>query len=774
MTATASTKTENTKKRVSPAFHNWRSNIKKNNKMTIIIAILHLVAAPAILVSVIASIYSGKGYDAYWEPYLIIGILTTCLAALMGILAATESFTCLHDKSVVDMKLSLPMTASQRFVSNYLSGLFTYLVPFLGAQVISLLLCGYGCLFMDGKTFYENHWNSTLRENVPEPYVCNFFGEAMPILLKLILGGTLCMLMLYTLTVLIAVCCGSKFESISYTLLVNVIIPGTILCVLYGIFDNLYGISAETIAVKLILFTSVAGGIIATADWASGELFYGTEVVNYGIWALVFFLIIAALFSLSFFLYRKRRAEQVSKPFVFKLAYYFIITCGMFCIISLFMDGDADLIPTIITTAIIYMIFEVVTNRGFKRFWLSIIKYAATFIAVTVIITIGQETNGFGAVQRVPSASSVASIELRYNGFYSDFPIYNDYYYRSDPNFSMPLLIKDRTNIETVVEAHQAAIDCYEKNGEGNYAYSGNFEITYKLKTGGSFTRTYYEYCAETGEILSRLDLTEEYKLQTAERYKKLILGVKDEFNHLIERVGESDYNKNYNYEASVGRIGNFSEATKVKIKTLAARGFFEQLAEAYYNDIMAINEDNYYHSELHNVWFVNLYCFDVYLNVPESFTNTVELLEYFDFGLEHIENLSDEQIISSAMNYATMSSVYLFTDDEWRALSCVSDELPLHSTYSIYPVYRANTEMQYYIYYFDENFCDLMRASMPRNIVEENGYIICMFGNSAAIPADMADIAAGVQRSAYSEYAEQNIQNIVNGEGASNYYYVD
>ncbi|MDE5991613.1 MAG: hypothetical protein K2G87_01035, partial [Oscillospiraceae bacterium] len=416
MTATVSTNSNNPKseKRVSPALHNWKQNIAGDKKLFIILSILHLIAAPAVILALIIFIYSGKGPYSDVDVYLTIGAATTALAGFLGIFPAVDSFSCLHKRSVVDMKLSLPMTAKQRFFSNYLSGLFTYIAPFLGAQVVSLLLMGYGLIFMEGRTFYDIYYNQK-GELVKDPYVCDIFSEAAPILFKLILCGILAMLMLYTVTVLITVCCGSKFESIAYTILINGLIPLTVVCVAFSIFDNLYGIDPETPMYKIISYTSVAGAIFVAIDWVAGEgMFYRSEEwLNYGAWALVYLLIIAAIGALAFFLYRKRRAEQVSKPFVFKLAYYITITCAMFCLVALLIvDATSGLIPAIIITAIVYMIFEVVTNRGFKRFWLSILKYAVTFLAAFGVIYVGAKTEGFGAVSRVPSLSSVTSVEV--------------------------------------------------------------------------------------------------------------------------------------------------------------------------------------------------------------------------------------------------------------------------------------------------------------------------------------------------------------------------
>ncbi|MGN0674825.1 MAG: hypothetical protein ACI4KG_03685, partial [Oscillospiraceae bacterium] len=664
----------------------------------------------------------------------------------------------------------------------------TYLAPFLAVQVISLLLTGYGMLFMDGKTFME------IYSPYQKSYVCDIFGQIMPILLKLILGSTLCMLMLYTTAVLITVCCGSKFESIAYTILINVIIPSTILCVMFSMLDSLYGINAEVPGVKAIMYTSVAGGVIATTDWASqGDYMMGNSM-NYGIWALIFFLITAALGTLAFFLYKKRRAEQVSKPFVFKLAYYIIITGAMFCIVSCFVMAESTVIPAIITTAIIYMIFEVVTNRGFKRFWLSIIKYAVTVAAAYAVIIIGIQTEGFGAVQRIPSASSVKSIELSYGGFYGDFSNLNNYDYYSFGNSDAPLLIKDKTNIDTIVDAHHAIIDFYNEHKTLS-SYSNYYElndviddsayltqsnsyllIKYNLKNGGSFTRRYYGHSADAAEILGRLDITDEYKRQIAEKYKNKILDAKKEFENYIGST-EIDYlDRNYTasvYNSRIGITGSWKnmQNTEVSMYSLCQRGFFEQLAEAYYNDIMAINEENYYRSELKNIWRLSIDFDGIYLSVPESFTNTVELLDYFDFGLLRIENVSDEELIYNAMRNSSYRGVWLMDAEQWRSLNNVGDTEPLHATYTGSSYFSDYCEI--FVYDYDENFCKLLRASMPRNIVNDNGYIISMYNSSGVIPADMADIAAAIPTSSRNQTIEERYNQIVNGEEwVSDYYY--
>ena len=63
MTATVLTKKNEAPKKINPALHNWKSNIREKKKFSIILFILHLVAVPAIALAAIISIYSKQGGD---------------------------------------------------------------------------------------------------------------------------------------------------------------------------------------------------------------------------------------------------------------------------------------------------------------------------------------------------------------------------------------------------------------------------------------------------------------------------------------------------------------------------------------------------------------------------------------------------------------------------------------------------------------------------------------------------------------------------------------
>lgn len=749
-------------KKFSPVLHNFKCGLKSKTKLAIIIGILHLAAAPAVIIALIAGIYGGDLY-AYTDAFEIIGIMTTALAGFLGIFLAIDSFSCLHTRSVVDMKMSLPLTARQRFFSNFLSGLVMYIVPFLAAQAVSLLGMAYGFIFMEGRNFPVQNGTDQYGEPVYRDWICSKFSEAMPILLKLIFCGVLTMLMLYTLTVLVTVCCGSKFESIAYTILINIIIPLTILLCYMSMFRNLFGISIVGIISRLIMHTSPAGGIVTAVYWSTNsDMLFGRELggINGVLWVVIYLLLTAAMGAAAYFLYTKRRAEQVSKPFIFKLIYYIISSASVFCIYSLFYGNDMGLAPAIITTAIVYLILEVVTNRGFRKIWLSLIKYAAVMTASVLIVFVAQKTEGFGMVTRIPDASSVESIDIHYNGFYGILGqqyVYIDY----SGVFEKSLKITDRENINTIVAAHQSIVD--NRKSDQNDLPGSGISMCYNLKSGRKLTRYYSPVAAESAELLRMIDLTDEYKTQIAERYKEIILERKKIYLDYKNSSGPAADDANgwtAHLQHHDGRLSAYAETVSskeimgVRISTVIDKNFFEQLAEAYAKDIMNICEENYFMSECRNVY--DLFVCNSSITVPESFVNTMELLEYFGITALKAENYSDKELTEYLKDAITQQRINIFSAEDWREYFRLPEGVTSHVGYP-HKFYRAYNTGKY-VNETSAELCELYRNMQPMNIVPENGYIISVFGETGVVPAEMNGIAEKIYAGAASaENTEYN-----------------
>lgn len=748
--------------------HNFMCGVQTKRKFALIIFVLHLAAAPAVAIAAIASVYARSRNFDLCSGIAMIGVCTTALAGALGIYLAIDSFSCLHNKNVVDMLFSLPLNASQRFFSNYLSGLTVYILPFLAAQIFSVLAMGYGCIFMDGRTF-ERYigTNPDTGEAAYTEYVCRYFGGFMPMLLKLILCGVLVMLMLYTLSVLVTVCCGNIFESIGANLLINAVIPFTILFVFESMFMNLYGIGSigEFITMKAIMYTSPAGGIFATAAWVFGsEFFYTIDAFEFkwAIWITVYVLLTAAMFAGAFFLYKKRRAQQTGKPFAFKFIYYVISTALMFFMTAMFGVDGQPLVTTVLATFLVYLALECITRRGFKRIWVGIIRYACTIAASVLLIRTAQTTEGFGMVERVPNVSSVKSVEINYNGFYNTFPLGyeiddNLYYFDRKP---ITLTFNEKENIEIIIAAHQKRVD----NRDFGLLYNAmgqNLTIKYNLTGGRKLTRTYDAFTADELEILSKLDLTDEYKTQIADMFRNGIKNFPQEYeaNYKIyaEEFGDYPFN-NYTYvgndSATLDNVydrlnDEIYTSAKVNINQLLKKGFFDQLAEAYAADIMNISEENYYNSTAKESYYFYMResrSLSNGLDIPGSFENTIELMEYFGFKFDKKEDLPNDGLKEYLQERADRNGdVRIYSAKEWRSCFNAPEGVRLHGDYG-----QNHPKTCGYIKDIDEDIIALFKAAEPMNILPENGYIIYVSGETGVIPSELNGVAERVYEGAY------------------------
>lgn len=496
--------------------YNFYYKVKSNFKIMMVILVLHLVAAPLNIINAMVYLTQSDAYKLaasageaglirpQFNPlYPIIGIIATLIAALAGILIALENFNYLHKKANVDMVLSLPLTTDQRFFSDYLAGIFTYLVPFIVSTAITMGVNGIASITIAG-------WNSSFN-------VMTDTSTTM-LLLHLSIGGFFIMLMAFALTVLVVNCCGTFFESSFYTVLVNGLIPGTIAATGYLLLGSLYGIEPNTNTLPFIEMTSPIGGVIGLIR--SLGLDTGAIESHFFSWLIPFILVTFLFFAATFFLYKHRKAEQVSKPFVYKVFYYIIITAITFCFGIIFdqMSGET-LIPFIITTAIVYLLFEVITNRGFKKFWLSGIRYVVTIAVILGFSAIVNGSDGFGTVYKLPKIESVMAVDMTYNGVFSDTYGSSDVRHYEDAETIAAVLSAHKTNLDNhrgnaKFASNSAEISLFESSlSSASFTAEQaiyNITLRYKLKNGRVLERI-YDFSFEEYNMLMGIDLTDEY-----------------------------------------------------------------------------------------------------------------------------------------------------------------------------------------------------------------------------------------------------------------------
>lgn len=300
--------------------HNGRQNIIANFKLMVVIFILHIMAMPMLIISAMIQMFeNGKAFDL--DIYAVIAVFTTGMGAAAGLICALSVFSYLYKKTDVDMRMGLPMSTSQRFVSDFLSGLFIYIVPFAAAQIITWILMLIGHLGFDGKTFYIHSSDDPIE--VTSSWTCDLFSTAAPYLWRGIIGGILLMIMFYTVTVFVASLCGNIFESIGYNILLNVLVPLVAYMLISAVIDNAPGVSIDRYAYKTISLCGPFGGVVGLV-MSLNAIFYEDDIAVYSAyytypqWCLLFLLITVLLGAGTYLIYRKRKAEDTGKPVCFR------------------------------------------------------------------------------------------------------------------------------------------------------------------------------------------------------------------------------------------------------------------------------------------------------------------------------------------------------------------------------------------------------------------------------------------------------------------------
>lgn len=594
----------------------FKNTILENKKFLFIISVLHLIGYPVIAFTIR---YYSEHPDNTDESYAIASCIALAIAILSGAIIAISIFNYLYKKSTVDMNLSLPLTTRQRFLSEYFAGLTIYIVPAIIGGLIGTVI------LLTGKHELMEIVKYTI-----------YIGSVV------IIG----MILYYSLTVLILSCCGSLFETILSTLLINAMIPASIYLLSYTIISNdSFGLSSNSLFLNQIFISSPIGNAAFIIYFFDNVNMYGNVNTNlYVHWLIPTLIFTVLIVLLSYFLYKKRKAEQVSKPYVYKFIYYAILFFVTFCIISIFKVStgssdytaqtdstpiDASFFPAVMCSGIVFFIMEIISNRGFKKFWLSILKFAGTITCIYAVLLLCHATNGFGVNKYVPLESAVDTVNIDLDNYYGNTSIYN---------FS----VTNKHTIHDVVSLHEKVIkEKYEDKNTSHKEISES-ELDQRIKNGALATYnrknisiTYY---LKNGSILTR-----EYNVsdeQMEQLYASMMTG-RDYAEYCYHKLSYSfafvENDKNARNIEIYNKINQKISTTKLTVDE------FSKLIKAYKNDIENMSADSFYTDKI-------IGTIDLEYPIRESFINTLNFLEeYCNISIDDFEvtSLGDNNTVA-------------------------------------------------------------------------------------------------------------------------------
>ncbi|HAE52944.1 MAG TPA: hypothetical protein DCG30_06800 [Ruminococcus sp.] len=613
------------------------NSISDNKRMLIVNIVLELIGLPVLTLCGLIEEYQSINhvYDRIdIDVYMVVSVISIGICLFMGMIIALYHFRYLYSKQLVDMNYSLPLSTRERFTADYLSGLFVYLVPAIGAVILSIIILAIGSSSIGGSDIWD----------------------VFPDLLKIVSVVIIAMIIYYTLSILSITFCGSRFEAGFSVIAVNVMIPTTIACLWFAIVSTAgFGLDEEAILYNPIFnTTSPAGAAAFTIGYIDD--FYDEEAPAnaYIRWVIMSLITIAIYLFASYFLYKFRKAEDVSKPYVYKAFFYFIMTCAVFCILSLFIiNDDDDFFGGILICAIGWFIMEVITRRGFKRFWTAGLGFCAAVGGVLAICGICKATDGFGASKHIPANMNISSVSIE---SYDLLPVqYDDISFRDkDVINAVTALNKEIIDRHYNSENYQyrVAANTPEQNSLSSIYDCQHISITYKTRTGSTVMREYSCASGIAGDLVQAIILSDEYAEYVSKELK--LTSFNDINNDIYYRsIEEADK------RATVDKLPisySLPCGMHLQRKTIERDKLIE-IADAYEKDLKELTAEDLKASrevaEIYGYW------------VLECFDDTIAKMN--EYGLEIAEidsdknanDLSNIAIIPNPVFYSSEINIY-------------------------------------------------------------------------------------------------------------------
>ncbi|MBQ7009624.1 MAG: hypothetical protein IJN05_10510 [Ruminococcus sp.] len=616
----------------------YKNKLNANKKLFFITTFLQILGLPIIsLMLLLETKASEETYHAYsdYEFPMVLSSFAFIAALLMAIFIVTSNFKHLHNHAFSDMQLALPLNSKQRFFSNYLAGLTTYLVPALIAMPLAIIPCIIGKI------------------NYPEYYDLAF--RYLPKFAVIIIIG---MVMFYTFSVFSATYCGTLADTIINIFLINAVIPLSLYCASLSIGEGFTVSSMDMpILMSQIMYTSPIGCAIMLLFSSNTSLLVNSPIFAY--WVILSCAVIALVIFLSYITYKKRKAEQVSSPYAFKIFYHIFMFFLVFCIFNLlnsFISSSvyyyedytieerthyANILPAFITSAVVFFVIEFISNRGIKKFLHSAVRYTCAIIFAIGFRGLAIATHGFGYDTYVPKAYMVDSVSIT---DYSELP---------------EIYIDDKELIKKIVELNSDIVNSnndekpepisefeYSKLAKDayvdNYNYYDSITINYIKKNGSIISRSYPTTSGIIDSILPYIMTSEDYA-------DKIIKELKLAFK---------EYSHNYLY------LNTDSMQYSIDLDEHMVDNFIQALE----TDISDISLENFHNSSI--IGHIDTPFLSITIPIKDCFTNTLSILEKNsldkNFLSKNPTNLED-CIVELYPNVISAETIYNGITDETK-----------------------------------------------------------------------------------------------------------
>ena len=446
--------------------------------------------------------------------FLYIAVIALVGVFFTGLAMQHKNFRYLYDKKYVDMDISLPVSDNGRFFGDFLSGLSAYIVPHAAAIGIGILI------FVASPPIVTRAEIDGVKEYKHITELDIYGMPVMDILCQCALIGLLSCLLFYCLNLFILSLCGRAAEARLTTVIINIALP--LLTFTLVVLSQLYyyGKAEITELVPFFYNSAVANlspvGMLVTTFVSSIEAgayhnnsYTFIPLRNGG--AIISIIACLVFTAIAYILIRKRRNERTGSPYIFKSMRHIVSALIALSVFSVSVICDffgktyglhytymeetpeinfVNLIPAFIITFIIFIIMELISGNGFKKFHFTLLRYAAAAGGSLLVCILLLNSKGFGAEGFVPTSDNVVYASVSFSqemNAYGTMKLYNT---------------------DDIIKFHKDYLeDRTLYRAEKPYANNNFFSVSYLLKNGDIVRRHYSDIDGAYIDDIARLCL---------------------------------------------------------------------------------------------------------------------------------------------------------------------------------------------------------------------------------------------------------------------------
>ena len=457
--------------------------------------------------------YSPNNYDREHYIEILYNPIVLLTIFVLPVLVSILLFKYTNEEKSSSFIHGLPISKRKLYITNILTGIVMYVIPFLINLIIILLLnlgeMGKYLQFVD---------------------IMKWFGVCM-------LYNTI----FFAFATFIGTFCASK---ISHGILTYILM-----------YAPIGGLAIASIIMESALFgfKGLSNNLEEFRGWPFIKIiedfremgsYYLSQTIKFEISTIIIYIAsIIVMLVLGYFIYKKRKLEITKEFIAFKGLRSFVKYVATFLVNLLsymyFCDVFEEnkivtLLASFIITLIAYLIIEMILKKTYKVF-----KSIIGFIVYAVIVTIGfviLNTGAFGYETRIPKAEDVQEVDFSLNSDTINF--------------------REKQNIENVIDFQQKLIN-EKKKGYTEYT------LEYKLKNGRKITRKYNINNSLYKEELNKILTSDEYydgkirQIQDAKKIKRITININYKEQYSTKAITVKDEDKEEFLENIIEDIKN-------------------------------------------------------------------------------------------------------------------------------------------------------------------------------------------------------------------------